>query len=572
MLQKVEHILETHPDIFTECQHACKAFYASYLAHYAAVTPSTITAMATAHPGYSLIIAGTRIGTIHAISLNSAKSTLSLPSFTEPGLLAPAPVSDLAPLGRSILAARGYVLTVCCMDSGRVQNMPVHAPISSISTVPIDHSTVLLGFINGTFGQLDLRSNSIQLHEINRFGSFSTRNHTIGSVSKIDNYSCDAKVCAKQYTGALKQIFISVEKPGTPARVWDVRSTSSMFNIGEPSMNGGRVLWGEYNRTHIAVLSSSDTIFLYNHKANYRLEYYSHVTTRHSARCAWIDDCRLISGTYSRMRETDQRGFPIIAIPETLENETEPLKNAPIELAYEWINCPFQMGTSALYPFSSKSLPILNTFYGIAMDDSICVLDERPGNPIIRTRGPVENHYESGFSHCSDKPLGMPKESDHQNVRDDASFDNYLSNISNTIDLALKRWGTPIYQWSPKSLSFSVGIYDDTTLQTNVATTPVLSSLSQSDRISTSQDRSVIHNQNDYGCYSYSSTCCISQFTQEKETASASPPLKLDQSTPRCFIPWKIQHDNEHTQGGCLEVDSLFDKEDTDYTSQGGLF
>lgn len=570
MLQQIEHILETHPDAFIECQRACKALDASYIAHYATATPSAVTAMTSAYPGHSLIIAGTRKGTVHAISLNSAASTLSIPSYTEPGMLAPTPVSDLAPLDRCILAARGRMLTKCCMDSSQIQTIPTHAPISSLSTIPNDHNTALLGFMNGTFGWLDLRSNNLMLHKISRFGFLSTCTQTINDIPRVDACSCDSKVCAKQHTEASKKVFISVEKPGIPARIWDQRSTSAICNIVEPSVENGRILWGEFSKTHLAVISSNDAVFFYNHRRNYLLEYYSHVTTRHSARAAWIDDCRLIPGTYSRMRETDQRGFPIIAVPDELEDGTEPLKDAPLELAYEWVNCPFQTGTSALYPFSSKSLPILNTFYGVAMENSICVLNERPRCCIMRGHGPTENHYESGFSHCSDTPLGLPKRSFHRDTRPNTSSEGYCSNISNSLDWALRRWGAPVCPKSSDSVSFFASMLDSITSHTNMifSTSTLSSSLSQSDKLGVSQDIYRTRQRNEYARYSYPNTCRINQFTQEKENVSTSPPLKIDQAAPRHFIPWQVQQDSECTQRECLEVDSLFDREETDCNPQ----
>ncbi|EFO63124.1 Hypothetical protein GLP15_1057 [Giardia lamblia P15] len=572
MLQQIEHILGTHADAFTECQHACKHLHASYVAHYAAATPSAITAITSAYPGHALVVAGTRRGTVHALSLNSPASTLILPSFTEPGMLAPAPVSDLVSLGRYTLAARGYMLTTCCMDSLQAQNVPLHTSISSLSTAPGDQNTVLLGFTNGTFGWLDLRSDKLQLHEINRFGSLSTRIHSLGSVPKIEPCLNNSKVCVKQHTETSKQVFISVEKPGAPARIWDTRSTSSFCNLIEPSVENGRILWGEFNKTHIAVLSSNDAVFFYNHRNNYALEYYSCITTRHSARSVWIDDCRLITGSYSRMRETDQRGFPIIAVPERLEDGTEPLKEMPVELAYEWINCPFQYGTSALYPFSSRSLPTLNTFYGVAMDDSICVLDERPWNPVAQTQGSEENYYGSGFKYCSNKPLGLPKDPSNQD-RDASSnnkLDGYSINVSNSVDWALKRWGIPISTQLSNSRSFSAYILDNLSSRTSMTfSTPTLSSsLSQSDKLGVSQDGHRRHRWNEYACYSYSSTCCLSQLTQEKEPLSTSPPLKLDQSGPRHFIPWQLQSGEECPQKECLEVDSFFEEENPDCVQQ----
>lgn len=569
MFQRLDHVLETHPDAFTECQQICKNLHTGYIAHYAAVTPSAITAITSAYPGHSLVIAGTRKGTVHALSLNSATSVLALPSFTEPGMLAPAPVSDLAPLGRYVLAARSCRLTVCCMDNLHMQNISFHVPISSLSTTSGDLSTILLGFTNGTFGWLDLRSDKFRLHEINRFGSISTSIYSISHMPRVDSCTSDSKVCAKQHTETSKQVFISIEKSGAPARIWDTRSTSVICSLNEPSVENGRALWGEFNKTHIAVLSSNDAVFLYNHRNNYQLEYYSHVTTRHSARAIWVDDCRLISGTYSRMRETDQRGFPIIAVPERLGDGTEPLKELPIELTYEWINCPFQYGTSAFYPFSSKSLPTLNTFYGVAMDDSICILDERPGSPVAKAHGSAENYYESGFMHYSDKPLGLPKGPSHQDAYLGNNPGGYSVNISNSIDWALRRWRTPMRMQLPYSRLLSICIPDDFLSCTGmIGSTPTTSSLSQSDRLGISQDVHKKYRRNDYACYSYSSTCCISQLTQEKEPASTSPPLKLDQSEPRHFIPWQLQQDGECPHKDCLEMDSFLDKEDVDGLQQ----
>lgn len=571
MLQQIEHILGTHADAFTECQRACRHLHASYVAHYAAATPSAITAITSAHPGHSLVIAGTRRGTVHALSLNSPMPALTLPSFTEPGTLAPASVSDLASLGRYILAARGYTLTTCCMDNLHAQDIPLHAPISSLSTAPGDQNTVLLGFTNGTFGWVDLRSNKLQLHEINRFGSLSTRTYSLDSAPKIEQCPNNAKVCVKQHMETSKQVFISVERPGTPARIWDTRSTSLLCNLIEPSVENGSVLWGEFNKTHLAVLSSNDAVFFYNRRNNYVLEYYSRVTTRHSARSVWIDDCRLIAGSYSRMRETDQRGFPIIVVPERPKDDTEPLGEMPVELAYEWINCPFQHGMSALYPFSSRSLPTLNTFYGVAMDDSICVLDERPESPVARAQGSEENYYNSGFKYCSDRPLGLLKDpsNQEQGVSSINKLDSYSVNISNTVDWTLKRWGIPMSMQSSSSRPFSASILDSLLSRTNMTfSTPTLSSsLSQSDRLGASQDIHRRHRRNEYTCYSYSSTCCISQLTQEKEPMSTSPPLKLDQSGPRQFIPWQVQ-DGECPQKECLEVDSFFEKKDPDCAQQ----
>lgn len=407
MHRMLEYVLSTYPVDLLKARPDIQGLRSPYLAHCTLNNPASITATSYVWADQLAVACGFADGRVSLLGLNRLAQDDVFAAQTPSGALAPPAVRDLVPLGhgQEVAIACGPTLHILDLGTGTVTKISLKANLASIGGLDDDSFTLAIGLETGDVALLDLRTPSTTVLRPGRTRSLRVIQNTSGDSRQL------RPLCVKRNVCKPHEYVMCAPGIKRPPQVWDIRASELLHQLSFPlccATEDEGAAWIAINRSKVAITTTKDTILIYDHRAEYQLYSYAQVSTRQNVRCVWIDEDRLLSGAYGPMREDDQRGFPIITVPERQEDVGATRKLE--ELPWQWINCPFQNGLTATCPFSTYGLDTVSTSYGVAMEHSLCIIDERHQPTDRAFPGASNNAYQSCFSCFGNGPLGRPQQ------------------------------------------------------------------------------------------------------------------------------------------------------------------
>ncbi|TNJ26937.1 hypothetical protein GMRT_15064 [Giardia muris] len=405
MHRMLEYVLSTYPVDLLKARPDVSGLCSPYLAHCTLDHRASVTAASCVWADQLGVAFGFADGRVSLLGLNRLVPNELFAAQTPSGALAPPAVRDVAPLGQGLAVACGPALYKLDLRTGDSTKIPLKANAASVGGLADDSFTLAIGLETGDVALLDLRTPGTTVLRPGRSRSLRVVQDTVGDFRQW------RPLCVKRNVCRSHEYVMCAPGIKCPLQVWDLRASELLHQLFFPPYYAAEdegAVWLAINRSRVAVTTTKDIVLIYDHKAEYQLDFYTQVSTRQNVRCTWVDEDRLITGVYGPMREGDQRGFPMITVPER-QGDTGAARTIE-DLPWQWINCPFQSGLTATCPFSSYGLDTVSTSYGVVMEHSVCIIDERY-QPIDRAlSGALDNAYQSRFSCFGNGPLGHPQQ------------------------------------------------------------------------------------------------------------------------------------------------------------------